>query len=188
VVRNDSISIDGASTEPVYKGKTFSHWLTTATHDRDDQTRINSIKACRATAETDQQLDSLLLIFNQIVRERGTRFVGGDKIDDGYLAEIGYALQGSPANKAFNFICNEIKNGNKKSREFCSVWVQGLWLHFGNGDVSYEDILQHLQKVERAVPTLLGPITENLQEPGVIELLNAVLQPFDWLTSLHRWA
>ena len=180
-VTNGNASIAGVPTEPVYQGKTFSQWLATARHDRDDQTRITAISACTATAETDQQWDSLLALVSVIARERGTRFVGGNKIGDAYVAEIGYAMHKAPPAKALDFVYNEIKDGNKKSRNFCSAWVNGLWLDFGDGSVSAPETFQHLRKLAKAAPTLSGFVSEHLEEPAVIEILKAMLQSYRWM-------
>ena len=189
-VTNDTAPTDRPPTEPVYQGKTFSQWLATARHDRDDRTRITAISACTATAETDQQWDRLLALARKIARQHGTRFVGStnfgnfagsNNIGDAYMDAIGHAMHKAPPTKAFDFVYNEIKDGNKKSRNFCSAWVNGLWLDFGNGSVSMPDTFQHLQKLAKAAPTLSGFVSEHLEEPAVIEILKAMLQSYRWM-------
>lgn len=85
--------------------KTLFHWLSIATHDGDDQTRLTVLSPCVASAETDQQWDNLLVLFKQIVRAREACYdiaslkpISRSKPKDAYLNIVGYALHTLPPN------------------------------------------------------------------------------------------
>ena len=153
--------------KPFYRGKTFPVWFETAYYDRDLKSRADAIRGCGATAESEHEWDELLKLTSELSREYGSRVTGINALTDYLEAAMIEALDKSGVDRILAFFSTEITAGNKMSRAFCEKWL--------HPDVSMTPKLrENRQAVANRIVELLDDMNDNLESPGVVEILGAL--------------
>jgi serine/threonine protein kinase len=153
--------------KPFYRGKTFPIWYQTALYDRDVKSRADAIRACAATAESEQEWEQILQLISKLSREYGSRITGLNGKTDYLQTAMIEAIDKSGVNRTLAFFSTEITEGNKMSREFCEKWL--------HPEISMTPkSRENRQAVASRVVELLDDMNDNLQSPGVIEILEAL--------------
>jgi serine/threonine protein kinase len=147
--------------KPIFQGRTFDHWLRSAQRDRDAATRAGALKACAATAETDEEIDSLIKLTRKLCRKYGGNVLGNSTEADLYYNSLAEAINSLDVNQIVKFIEMEIVDGTEASRKFCHAWLVAL-----TGGVIPKEWRSKIKSVREMAGPLEDALANNLEKPG----------------------
>ena len=104
----------------VYDGQDFGQWLNIAETDRSPKVVANAIRACGALAETDAQRKELFQVVEGTAKRHGNIVIDGT--DEEVMSAMLDATWNQPPEMAVDFVEEQLKNGNSRSRQFCN-WI-----------------------------------------------------------------
>ena len=100
---------------PIYRGRNFEQWFSTAKNDREPQTIADAIAAC-ATIANEEQKGEYLELLRKLMREHGAAHGMSSILLDGFI----HALVQLKKDGIVDFVQTEIEKGNERSLGCCS--------------------------------------------------------------------
>ena len=109
--------------QPVYNGRGFLEWYRIAKTDRHPQTFAEALSACSELADSDEERQQLLEIIEMAAKRYGAWVYGVDDVTDPVLRSALLALRTLPPKQVIDFLVDQLKAGNERSRAFC-IWIR----------------------------------------------------------------